>query len=495
VTQYRWEGLQNGQQYTFQVRAVNAKGEGEFSSPSAPEHPLRQPDAPPAPVGERGDKTITVNWGAPGNGGDPVIEYEVRILSTGATNTTTSASIRWANLPNGQPQQFTVRARNRAGWGAPSAASAPVVPCGVPEAPGGVVAARGDTAASVSWQAPNDQGCAITGYTVTASGGRTASVGAGQTSTTVTGLANGTAYTFTVVARNDVGDGARSAPSNAVTPAGLPGAPQLTGATADEKRVALTWNRANDNGSAITTYQLSVNGGAWENVGTGTSYTRAGLADSTTYTFQLRAVNDIGAGGGSNTVSARTPGPPNQVGGLDVAGGDHQVRATWSTPNDNGKPITGYEVQLNGGAQSDTVQGNAKTFGGLAADTSYNVRVRACNVIGCGPWSATVSARTDAPPRTITVSRGRSAVGQPGCGTSECAYFHIDASGMDPNTRYQVNCYGDSGSGMHQFDTGTSYVSSGPAGNINQDASCYWGYPGRPVYATLNGIRSSTTTW
>ena len=48
---------------------------------------------------------------------------------------------------------------------------------------------------------------------------------------------------------------------------------------------------------------------------------------------------------------------------------------------------------------------------------------------------------------------------------------------------------------MHQFDTGTSYVSSGPAGNINQDASCYWGYGGRPVYATLNGIRSSTSTW
>ncbi len=66
---------------------------------------------------------------------------------------------------------------------------------------------------------------------------------------------------------------------------------------------------------------------------------------------------------------------------------------------------------------------------------------------------------------------------------------------MAPNTDFQVNCYGDDGSGMKQFDTGTSYVSSGPAGNINQDASCYWGYGGRPVYATLNGIRSSTSTW
>ena len=45
---FRWEGLSNGQEYTFMVRAVNAKGEGEFSSPSAPEHPLRAPDAPAA---------------------------------------------------------------------------------------------------------------------------------------------------------------------------------------------------------------------------------------------------------------------------------------------------------------------------------------------------------------------------------------------------------------------------------------------------------------
>ena len=84
TTTFRWEGLTNGQEYTFMVRAVNAKGEGQFSSASAPEHPLRPPDAPAAPTGERGDKTINVRWSPPGNGGDPVIEYEVQILSTGA---------------------------------------------------------------------------------------------------------------------------------------------------------------------------------------------------------------------------------------------------------------------------------------------------------------------------------------------------------------------------------------------------------------------------
>ena len=206
VTQHRWDGLTNGQEYTFQVRAVNAKGPGEFSSPSAPEHPLRPPDAPGTPVGERGDRSINVSWQPGGNGGDAVIEYQVQILSSGATNTTTGTSIRWSNLPNGQPQQFQVRARNRADWGAWSAASTPVTPCTVPDAPTNVSAVRGDRSATVTWTAPYDQGCPISNYTVRASGGATTT--ATGTSATVPGLTNGTSYTFTVVANNEEGAGA-----------------------------------------------------------------------------------------------------------------------------------------------------------------------------------------------------------------------------------------------------------------------------------------------
>ncbi|EGL16484.1 MULTISPECIES: S-layer homology domain-containing protein [unclassified Paenibacillus] len=87
----------------------------------------------------------------------------------------------------------------------------------VPSAPTNVTATAGDGQAVVSFTAPSDGGNAITGYEVTVSPGN--KVVSGMASPiTVTGLTNGTAYTFTVKAFNAAGDGAASASSNAVTP-------------------------------------------------------------------------------------------------------------------------------------------------------------------------------------------------------------------------------------------------------------------------------------
>jgi alpha-tubulin suppressor-like RCC1 family protein len=92
-----------------------------------------------------------------------------------------------------------------------------------PGAPTGVIATAADSAASVAWNAPiGDGNSPITGYTVTSSpGGKTCST-SGALSCNVTGLANGTAYTFTVKARNAIGTGPASAPSAAVTPTAGP---------------------------------------------------------------------------------------------------------------------------------------------------------------------------------------------------------------------------------------------------------------------------------
>jgi hypothetical protein len=83
-----------------------------------------------------------------------------------------------------------------------------------------VAASAGVSEATVTWVPPAwDGGAQVTNYTVAAMpGGATCTALAPNVSCTVTGLLNGTAYTFTAIATNDAGDSSASAPSTPVTP-------------------------------------------------------------------------------------------------------------------------------------------------------------------------------------------------------------------------------------------------------------------------------------
>jgi hypothetical protein len=145
--------------------------------------------------------------------------------STTVTGSPPATSRTISDLTAGTAYTFTVQASNISGYGLESDASNSVTPQGpdAPAAPTGVSAAGDTTSAVVRWTAPsNDGGSAITGYTVTPYLGAAAQtafqVGASTTTTRVTGLANGTSYTFKVAATNAIGTGTASAASDAVTP-------------------------------------------------------------------------------------------------------------------------------------------------------------------------------------------------------------------------------------------------------------------------------------
>ena len=97
-----------------------------------------------------------------------------------------------------------------------------------PGAPTGMAETAGNGSATVTWTAPSNGGSPITSYAVTPYVGSTAQTpttvtgSPPATGTTIGGLTNGTAYTFTVTAANAVGSGPPSAQSNAVTPTNAP---------------------------------------------------------------------------------------------------------------------------------------------------------------------------------------------------------------------------------------------------------------------------------
>ena len=103
-------------------------------------------------------------------------------------------------------------------YSAPTVTRSFAVNAVAPGAPTIGAATAGNALASVTFAAPNfTGGAAISSYTVTSSpGGRTATGAASPL--TVTGLTNGTSYTFSVVASNSAGSGAASSASNSVMP-------------------------------------------------------------------------------------------------------------------------------------------------------------------------------------------------------------------------------------------------------------------------------------
>ena len=92
-------------------------------------------------------------------------------------------------------------------------------PKGVPTAPTIGTATAGDASASVTFSAPSFSKLPITSYTVTASPGGATGTGV-SSPITVTGLTNGTSYTFTVTASHASGTSSASSASNSIVPVG-----------------------------------------------------------------------------------------------------------------------------------------------------------------------------------------------------------------------------------------------------------------------------------
>ena len=367
---------------------TNAVGNSPELTSTTAVVPVTVPGVPNGVTATRGNGSATVTWTAPAdNGGSPVTGYTVSSPEGGPTVSVTVKRLHplgHGHRP-GQRQPLHLH-RPRHQRGGQRRLRRPVGrrhPATTPGTPTGVIATRGDGAATVSWTAPStDGGSVITRYTVTASpGGLHANTTSGS-SAVVTGLTNGTAYTFTVHATNAVGNGPESAPSAAVTPATTPGAPTIGTAVAGNGTAAVSCTAPTSNGgSSVTGYTVTSHPGSiTATVGAGaTSATITGLTNGTAYTFSVHAGNAIGTGTESARSSAVTPatvpGAPTVV---SVDARDGRVTVSWSAPaGTGGAAITGYTVTAAPGGATATTDGTTHTADvtGLVNGTAYTFTV------------------------------------------------------------------------------------------------------------------------
>ena len=433
---YLVSGLNRGQEYTFQLRAVNVHGAG---APSAVV--MATPDlAPGAPENLRtevGDRQVALTWEAPTSGGR-IDRYqlwhtgaEIWTDIAGSDAMTTRHVV--THLIAGQSYRFRVRATNEAGAGQPTQEVDAVLrvlniaDASVDEGASGsanmiftvTLMPQGSGQVTVNYATAN--GTATVSDSDYANTTGTLTFAANEISETITVQVNGDGVTE----NNESFTVSLSSPSGATLQDG-----KAVGIIVDDDRVIRISPISDFTEFPTASRRIAVTATG----GSGTLQYQVEAVGRLPYGIRVEPTDLTDLVSGSGEVTITNPGRRIVVvnvrvivadGGtnrsteefkavfhdnvapfvkpvLEARAGKESVGLTWS--HAGGQRVTGYEYKQDNGAWTAVPDSHVDTTShvvtGLANGTSYTFQVRALNALGIGPASNVV---TETPVAVLTV--------------------------------------------------------------------------------------------
>ena len=336
--------------------------------------------------------TITVSWTAGVPGTEDTTGYT--ITQTGAAaatyNAAADATSYTTEALTAGDYSFTVVATNSVGDSDPSSpAATATINTDLPAAPVSLMATAGNAEVTLNWTDPGD--ATITKYQYSDDGIVWTDIdGSGATTVAhaITGLTNGTAYTYYLRAVNSAGNSDPSR-ANTVTPKTVPGAPTAVTATADQdaNTITISWTApADDGGAAITGYMVtkSYAGATPKTFDVSASETSLtippeGSTDmidpGVEFTFTVTATNSAGTGPASApsaavmiNVDPTEPAQPDAPTATIDPTNDLIIQISWTAPGDGGSAITGYTLM-----RYDSAGDAAQPISADADDTTHSI--------------------------------------------------------------------------------------------------------------------------
>jgi parallel beta-helix repeat protein len=406
-------GLINGVTYTYNVSAVNGKGEGPNSTISG--IPGTIPSVPENVQIDDGYGYVNISWTPPkSDGGFSIIEFYIYRNATAGAYANVLAGQLWFNdtsVSNGTSYTYNITAINAMGEGpnTDNIIGTPLIQT-VPLRPQGPQTDSGDTFVNLTWNRPLvDGGSPIIEYNIYRNGtiGIYDTVTANQLWFNDTNVFNDLIYTYNITAVNIIGEGLHSMDvlGTPFVPT-VPSTPQNLQKDEGDKFINLTWEiPTSDGNSPILGYYVYRNqtAGYYDIIPHAQLwYLDANVINGITYTYNVSAYNAIGESIRTSDITATPRSLPSAPQYLQIVPGDGYLNLTWDAPlDDGGFPIIGYNIYKNDiNLAYDTISANELWYLDSLVDggTTYTYFVSAITGAGKGPLSNGMSEKAGTVP-------------------------------------------------------------------------------------------------